>query len=159
MTGNVYEMELQSIKQKVYDQCVALVAEKLNSLDMSMKELQASANNETKSSAGDKYETGRAMVMLEKEKLASQWEEANKINQFLSQIHPEELFETVESGTLVRCGAVIYFVAVSLGKLHVDGKDVFVISPISPIGQAMLGKRQGDQISFNGRKLVLDELT
>ena len=40
--------------------------QKLARLEDMMKNAQAEANKETKSSAGDKYETGRSMMQLEK---------------------------------------------------------------------------------------------
>ncbi|MFY0689254.1 MAG: GreA/GreB family elongation factor [Cyclobacteriaceae bacterium] len=151
-------MNLSTLKHKLHEKCVSLVAEKLQTLDQSMRELQASANGETKSSAGDKYETGRAMVMLEKEKLAGQWEEANKMSQFLSQLSPEQSTTEVQAGAMIRSGKMTYYLSVSMGKVVVDSTDVFVISPVSPIGQAMLGKEQGDTVSFNGRSIALDEV-
>ena len=54
-------------KAKLYDSCLKLVDERVAHIEDAMRNAQASANEETKSSAGDKYETGRAMMHLEKE--------------------------------------------------------------------------------------------
>jgi len=71
------------IKKKLYDHCVNCINDKIAAIDDEMRSIQSSANEETKSSAGDRYETSRAMMMLEKEKFASQMEEivecANRI--------------------------------------------------------------------------------
>ena len=49
-------------KQKVHLACVKLVQEQLDTIQSSLDQLMEAKTNETKSSAGDKYETGMAMI-------------------------------------------------------------------------------------------------
>lgn len=116
-----------------------------------MRNAQAAANDETKSSAGDKYETGRAMMHLEKEKLAGQLMEAGKMKKGLDQIDVDRSDTLAGLGSLVRTAQANYYVSASVGKLEVEGEVFFAISPASPIGQQLLGKKQGDTFSFAGR--------
>jgi hypothetical protein len=55
-----------------------VVHQRIASAEEAIRMAQESANQEGKSSAGDKYETGRAMAQLEIEKASGQLAEANK---------------------------------------------------------------------------------
>ena len=47
-----------------------ILNEKISNLNKDINSLKESQKNDTKSSMGDKYETGRAMIQLELEKLS-----------------------------------------------------------------------------------------
>ena len=54
-----------------------------------MVNAQEAANEEGKSSVGDKYETGRAMMQIERDKAAQQLDEALKLKNIIDQISIE----------------------------------------------------------------------
>ena len=60
---------MTTIKQTLYNFCVTYINQRMATAQQAIHTAQASANEETKSSAGDKYETGRAMMQLEIEKI------------------------------------------------------------------------------------------
>ena len=62
-------LALKGFKLKVVEKCLDSVQVKLSQLEVEKSKIQDSANNETKSSMGDKYETGRAMAQNEIGKL------------------------------------------------------------------------------------------
>ena len=47
-----------------------------------------------------------------------------------------------------------YFLAVSVGKITVEGEDYFVVSTKSPIGKQLLGKKIGEVIPFNEAEIL-----
>lgn len=149
---------MKALKEELYKLCVARVDERLLNAENAMRNIQAAANEETKSSAGDKYETGRAMMHLEKEKLAEQLADASKMKVALGKIEPEKSNDKIGLGSLVKTPQAIYFIAVSLGLLKLNNKSAFVISPISPIGQAMIDKKKGDVFSFGGKTVEIEEV-
>ena len=57
------------IKEQLYEFCRAYIDGRTIRINESIKSIQESLSSETKSSAGDKHETGRAMLQLEREKL------------------------------------------------------------------------------------------
>ncbi len=146
---------MSKIKQSLYLKCLDFVNSRIRFANDGLQEAQDAANNETKSSAGDKYETARAMMHLEKEKLASQLSEALKMKKALDQIEPSKALSSVGLGALVETGMANYYISVSAGKLEVDGGVYFAISPLSPIGQELLGKSQGDQFQFAGKTQLI----
>jgi len=90
-----------SVKIKLYERCLAFVEQRIASSQKAIEHAQQAANEETKSSAGDKYETGRAMMQLEIEKQSVQLGEAMKLKQTLTQINPEKTTDSIQSGSLV----------------------------------------------------------
>ena len=69
------------LKQDLCHQCQAFIDNRLRTIQKTINEIQESLTSETKSSAGDKHETGRAMLQLEREKAGNQLAEIQKINQ------------------------------------------------------------------------------
>ncbi len=145
-------------KPAVHAACMALLEHRMGLLQGEMRSLHDSSEEETKSSAGDKYETTREMIQAEKEKLAGRIEETTKFQHIVSGLQPTESSATVQSGSLVRTENGWMYLSVSLGTVEVEGQKIFVISPIAPIGQAMLGKREGQTFSLNGKSQTIQTL-
>lgn len=139
------------LKKALFSACESHVNGRIKSIEDAMRNAQSAANEETKSSAGDKYETGRAMMHLEKEKLAGQLSEAAKMKKALDLIDGDKLHTVAALGSMVRTAGASYYISVSVGKLEVEGEVFFAISPASPIGRQLLGKKQGESFSFAGR--------
>lgn len=130
-------------KTKVHQACLKALEAKIDIAKKGMEEAQASANNETKSSAGDKYETGRAMSQRERDLHARQLAELMNIKKTLSSIDPSRKCPKVELGALVETESTIFYIAGSLGALKVEETQVMVISAISPIAQLILDQKKG----------------
>ncbi|MCH4552233.1 3-oxoacyl-ACP synthase [Aestuariibaculum sp. L182] len=147
------------IKQALYEQCAVLVSSRLETVKKQIAQIQESLSSETKSTAGDKHETGRAMLQLEREKAGQQLAEINKIKEVLSRIDVKIASKKVGLGSVVFTSQANYFVAVSLGELKVNDVAFYAISPSTPIGQLLLGKGVLDAIDFRGNSFkILDIL-
>lgn len=117
--------------------------------------MRQAIQSESKSTAGDKHETGRAMIHLEQEKLHKQLAEAQQILAELDQVNAEQGNKVAKKGALVTTNRATFFVGVGLGKVSVSGTDYFVISWQSPIAKQMLGKVVGDSFQMNGTEYVI----
>ncbi len=146
-------------KKRILDTCIGICEEKLADLGKELDHLKESAASDTKSSAGDKYETGREMITQEKEKLAGMQEQQAMHLRMLNTIDPEKQVSSVQLGALVRTSTGIYFLAAGLGQVKEGDDTYFVISQAAPIAQAMLGKKAGDQCFFKGRTIELLEVS
>ncbi len=142
-------------KRALYNKCLLQVNERIMNLEKEMHALKVSAESDTKSSMGDKYETSTEMINLEKGKIAEQLGEASRMKQTLMSIDLDKPYHDCQLGSLVVTDNLAYFMATSLGKIGIDGTDFFVISPVSPIGQQLLGKQVGDQINFGSKKVSI----
>mgnify|MGYP000099498583 CR=1 FL=1 len=147
-----------SLKKDLHQQCVKLVDKRWSSIQNHIADIQNSLLSETKSSAGDKHETGRAMLQLEREKAGHQLAEIEKLKNILSKINTEERPGKVGVGSLVLTSKAHYFISVSLGALKADDKTVYAISPGTPVGRLLMGKQVGDEISFNENVFVIEKL-
>jgi Transcription elongation factor, GreA/GreB, C-term len=146
---------MSTFKTALHRACLTRVAQSIAAAQTAMDEAQAAANQETKSSAGDKYETGRAMMQLEKEKYALQRQQAEENYRQLELLDPAQSNEYIRPGSLIQTTEGLFYLCVSLGKLAVEGKTVFVLSPQSPLGEALLGKKTGEQVSFRGKEVTI----
>lgn len=135
--------------------CTDIASEKVKALEDELVSMRKAVQTESKSTAGDKHETGRAMIHLEQEKLHQQLAEAQQLLAELAQINPEHNFSTIQKGALIKTDRTTFYMAVGLGKITIDGKDVFVISSQSPIGKQMLGKRAGENFNMNGTEYAI----
>jgi len=146
-----------NIKVKLFKEVLGLVNEKIMSNQNALNDLKESAESEAKSSAGDKHETGRAMIHLEQEKMTKQLVENTKLQQVLTSIDPSFLHDKVELGALVITDRLRFFVSVGLGKINSSGHDYYSISLSSPIIKAFIGKKIDDLVHFNGQlyKIIL----
>lgn len=114
--------------------------------------------SEDKSTAGDKHETGRAMMHLEQEKLHRQLAEAETIVAELERIDPTSQASSIQLGTLAVTDRAAFYLASGLGKVTFEGRDFFVISTQAPIAKEMLGRRQGESFSMNGTEYVITSI-
>lgn len=123
-----------------------------------MQSAQSSANEETKSSAGDKYETARAMAQIERDRHAQLYDQIRQERAVLDRIDPDFHFQRVGLGALVRTTAGYFFLAVSVGLVEIDDKKVIVVSPQSPLGASLMGKQAGDSFLFQQKNCLIEAL-
>lgn len=146
------------MKIALYDRCLELASEKVNALEAELTSMRDAVQTESKSMAGDKHETGRAMIHLEQEKLQKQLAEAQSVLAEMEQIKPNQTFETVQKGALVQTDRAMFYIAVGLGKINLNGTDIFVVSSQSPIAKQMLGKRSGESFNMNGTEYAITSI-
>ena len=145
--------DLASVKKELFTHCNTWVSQKIAVAKQAMDQAQQAANEETKSSAGDKFETGRAMMQLEKEKYARQLAVALDLRTALSRINVEKTYHSVQPGCLVETTGGRYFIAISVGKIALDELEYFAISAASPIGAVLLNQKKGAEVQFRERKI------
>lgn len=143
------------IKNKLYDYCVNYVNERINSSQTAITVAQAAANEEGKSSAGDKYETGRAMMQLEIENNTSQLLQTKQLRQVLEHINITITPSVVQQGALVETSQGTYYIAIGAGLVNIDSKPYYLISLVSPIGAILKDKKVGDKVIFNGKEISI----
>lgn len=150
--------ELASIKKELFKIAYRLIEEKLEFNRKALQELKESAGSETKSSAGDKHETGRAMVHLEQEKMAHQLAGNQRIQSVLDKIDPEISNSAISIGSLVITDKLRFFVSVALGKVEVNKTEYYLVSPTSPLAKQFIGKQKGNTIQFNNQDYAIEEI-
>lgn len=142
-------------KDKVYSACRAWIQNQISELKSALEGVKESIANEDKSSAGDKFETARAMAQKEMELLGQQLQKALNDQKLLLSIDGDKELDHVQLGSLVKTEDKYLYIAVAIGKINVEGEDVFIISASSPMGQTILGKAAGFQFSMANKEQSL----
>jgi transcription elongation GreA/GreB family factor len=141
---------MNTFKTAAVEACRKALEGRVSDLKENMQSLAEAATMDSKSTAGDKHETSRAMVQLEQERTGQQLKEAEQqLNEFLK-IDFQKTISLVSPGSLVQTDKGCFLIAQALGKLQVEGQAVFVISIQAPLGKAFAGSKQKDTIAFNG---------
>lgn len=121
--------------------------EKIENFEKLISETRASSND-TKSSMGDKYETGREMLQQEINNLQVQLNEILKQKDFLKTVLPKPS-DKVEKGAIVKTEKGLFFISVSLGEITFENQKIICISQESPLAKVMNGKQKDDVFSLN----------
>jgi transcription elongation GreA/GreB family factor len=113
-----------------------------------------SRDSDTKSSAGDKFETGREMMQREMDKLSALID--NTLNSIakLDKLVDLPASAIISEGSLVETDQDTYFISIGYGKLD----SIFAISIESPLGLELKGKRVGDRIEMRGRNITIKQI-
>jgi len=146
------------IKEALFEQCEVFVNKRLYNIENVISSNQKALQSETKSSAGDKHETGRAMLQLEMEKAGQQLAGITEMKVVLSKIDILKTSKNACLGSVIITAKVSYFLSISAGQLVVEDKRYFAISVSSPIGKLLLGKQEKDMISFNGKTIIINKI-
>ena len=133
----------------LYNHCIKQLAHSLEVLEIRKAEIVLALESESKSSAGDKHETGRAMIQLEREKLGEQIKKAEKNRATLHQLKQYKSSGIVRFGSAVQTNKANYYIAIDTDSYTIKSALFHCISPQSPIGTLLLGKKVGDQLVFN----------
>ena len=150
--------DLGRLRKELIQYCEEEITRKREVLEKNIGDAQKSANDETKSTVGDKHETAKAMAHLEQEKNAKQLRVVKELERGLMELKKVNPSGTVQFGALVETSMGFFFLSLGLGKVEISGTVVFLSSPISPIGKIMRGKKEGDELIFNGNPLLIKRI-
>jgi hypothetical protein len=142
--------KMAHLKSGLLQHCHMLAREKVRLLEVEIASTQESTISEGKSTAGDKHETGRAMMHLEQEKLQRQLAEAQQVAAELERMDASVHHSKAGLGALITTDKGIFVLATGLGKVEFEGKVYLVISVKAPISIQFLGKTVGDEVRMNG---------
>ncbi len=136
-------------KNEILEACNVHVQKRMDQIKMAIDDANHSIREDTKSSAGDKYETSREMIQQDLSRYQQQLQLILQDQQLLQRIAEQNSVpQLATQGSIVYTESGIYFIAISIGEVRCSDKKVFVVSLQSPIGQVLKGKAVGDSFSF-----------
>ncbi len=147
--------EAEQIKAKLLNASNLLVDKKIESVHLAMKDASDSMQDDTKSSAGDKFETGREMMQIELNNKQVQLNQLIQLKNDLKRIDPHASKDFVDFGSVVHTDKGNYFISVALGKVHVDDTDYYALSLASPIGKVLRGLHINETAIFNKQAITI----
>ncbi|MCW5519887.1 GreA/GreB family elongation factor [Aureitalea sp. L0-47] len=151
-------MTNQEIKKILFQNCEEYISGHRDRINNALDAVKESLFDEEKSTVGDKHHTNRAMLQIEREKFSHQLVEVDKEEAVLNKISLEHINDIVHLGSLVITNNGNYFMSVSAGVVSIGDKTFYCISLKSPIGKLLLGKKQGESVTFNKRTIELLEV-
>ena len=152
------DQSLIALKSTLHQYCLDLIQQRMATARSAMDEAAEAAAQETKSSVGDKYETGRAMMQNEKEKNKVQLLKAMQLKNEMNAIRADKICKEVELGSLVVTNHGIFYFAIGLGKVKLEEQIYFMVSLNAPLGQAMRGKKAKEEVVFQNRQYIIEAI-
>lgn len=136
-----------------------VLAEKVDAIRAYIAATLHARNSDTKSSAGDKHEVGRAMIQQELDQQEAQLAKLHGLQQELERVPMDRVYERAAFGSLVTTDHGIYFIAIGMGLIDLGREECYVISLASPAGQALKDSRVGEAVTFGGRTITISGIT
>lgn len=149
---------MQEIKSSLYQLCLKFIEERIETAEIALKQAREASNDDTKSSAGDKYETSREMMQQDIDRNKRLLIDAEQNQQILNSLKDTPHSDAARNGSLVITDQGSFYLSISAGQLHLAKDVYFAISAVSPIGKLLLGKVKGDKFDFNGRKYTIKDV-
>jgi hypothetical protein len=145
--------QADTFKKELFHQILSELEIKAKDFKTAVANLRDGIANDSKSSMGDKYETSREMMQ----------QEINHLEQQIA-INQQQMFhlksfnlltksQQIVLGSLVQTNIGLFFISVSFGEIKISDQAVIVISPVSPLGRLLIGKKVNDEFEMNNQKL------
>ncbi len=138
-------MDRKVLKQLVLD----TLSNQIETIQNQISALSQDAQNDAKSSAGDKHETGLAMMHLEQEKLNAKLIELLDMQQITLKLSENKTLDKVVLGSVVKTNKAIFYLSVPIQAINYDNAPVFCVSVHAPLIQSLLNKEVGAEVTFN----------
>lgn len=135
-----------------------MIQDQIDALSDRIIALTSDAQNDAKSSAGDKHETGLAMMHLEQEKCNAKIQDLLKTKDSLQKLGFPTQKDQVVRGHLVLVNNMWLLISEALPKIEIDSQTIFSVSIESPLGKNVLGKREGDTVEVQGKKYTIHKI-
>jgi hypothetical protein len=147
-----------TFKEKILQRYKELVQDRIDVFQDMIASLTTDAQNDAKGSAGDKHETALSMMHLEQEKLNHKLREILAQQAVLTKIDGAQVHKIVALGSLVQANGLLLFISTALPKISMEEKTVFSLSPQSPLGSQLMGKKTGARTEVNGKSYLIEEI-
>lgn len=143
-------MTTVEIKTELLQHCQKQVDNRYSKIKQTIADIEESLLEESKSSSGDKHETGRAMLQIDRENAGKQLQEIEKLAHLLKRIDVQAASDYARLGSLVFTDKFNYFISISVGNISIGKDDYLCVALNSPVGMLLSGKKKGEQFLFNG---------
>lgn len=143
-------------RQDIYAALEAHLQEVVKEGESHLSSLQDALTSEAKSTAGDKHETGRAMIHQEMRQVNDTLKRSQSALHELTRFRQASTTPVrVVAGVLVQTTGPWVLVGLPLGKVSLDGDLVFGVSAEAPIAKAWHGAQVGQEVRLGPSTLVI----
>ena len=149
---------MMTTKEHVHAACLEELNNSIIFFQKALSDLKDGAQNDSKSSAGDKHETSLSMMQIEQEKIRKQLKEVQEMKASLDKLNPHVVSRKINLGSLIKTNIGYFYIAVALGKLRLDQLELYVMSPQSPMAIKLIGLSVHDEFEMNSKKIVIQDI-
>jgi hypothetical protein len=149
------DKEKIEFKNSLKQYAIEVLEKRIEASSSARSAAQAAANDEGRSSVGDKHQTGRAMAHIDVEIHARQLDTAQKDLAFVQKIDVSVLNDHIDLGTFAETSEGRYFFLSGLGVNDFNREKIFYLSISSPVGKMLKGKKAGEKIMFNDKEIQI----
>lgn len=148
-----------TFKQKIHQYYTQQVQDKIDVFRDMISALTEDSKNDAKGSAGDKHETALSMMHLEQEKLNYKLKEVLDQKAILDKIDASLTHTNIGLGSLVQVNGIYLYLSLALTKITIDQVNIIALSPQSPLGEKLMGKKVGFEFEINATKYHIDSIS
>jgi transcription elongation GreA/GreB family factor len=153
-------------KKQILEQLEQQLKTKGEEIQEEIDSMNTELGNETKSSAGDKFETTREMMNQEIDRLEGSLSKNKQQQQNLQGMMETDELDTVDFGAFVKTNEGNFLFGLAVGKVTVeeaignkqDNAVCWVLSLNSPIGKAFCGKKVGEEFAFLDKNYLIQAI-
>jgi len=154
MSRSIHENKL---KQRLTCLCLEQVVKTISSAEQLLRNIIESKLSDTKSSAGDKFETSRERLQAEEDRINAVLMNSKKLEVQLKRLNKSPC-NKVEAGAIIITDKANYFIAIGLGKISIDNTNYYTMSPNAPLSKVMWNKQSGDSFVLNNNTQRIIEI-
>ena len=144
------------MKEKLLAYCIKHEEAAIRQLQDAIDDAQKQSNDY--GAPKDRYDAFRTKMMRQRDMFAQQQAKANTVLNTLLKIPTDTKYEKVEFGAVVITNKQKLFISAGIGKIEMDEDQFYAISPVVPIYKALEGKTEGEEVFFNGMKIIIEEI-
>ncbi|MCM8569717.1 transcription elongation factor [Gramella jeungdoensis] len=149
---------MKADRSELIKACRDFLQKKTDVVLKAMNGLKEDLDNESKSSAGDKYETGREMINIEWNKLSNQLNEYEKQVKVLNRIEDHKASGRIVLGSIVNTEIASYFISIPAGEISIGNEKFYAVGIQAPVAQKLLGKEAGEHFEMNAKKIRINSV-
>ena len=147
-----------TVKEQLHHFCIAWLGQRAAQINNIIADARQAVAAETKSSAGDKYETTRELMQQEIDLNLARLAELDKTRSIMNHINPTQTSHIILPGSVVYTSNGNFFISISAGQINIEGVSFYAVSAASPIGAKLLGKTAGHSFELNGKAFVITDV-
>lgn len=149
-------MEKNLFKKGLLEACIQNCENQAENAKAAMEETQKMANEY--GAPKDRYDSFRTQLLRKRDLYAEQYQKALNELELIKKAQEIGICSEVQFGAAVITNMQKLFIVTGIGKFNYDKEDWYAISTAVPVFEAIKGKRKGDSVSFNGRKIEIADI-
>lgn len=146
---------IKELKSKLIQQISYNTNSQLSDLQKEADDLKKGIAEDSKSSAGDKFETSRERANQSLGQIEIQIQKKKELLNYLKSDDFLSSKDKVEAGCLIHSNKGYLFALANIPSMQIEEHKINIISPSSPLFSALRGKKNKEKINFRMQEIEI----